>query len=280
MRTVNLRRPRRTIRINLLLLTAAAALLGCYGLACAAVGPLEVSSVASLLPPAWMVWVVMFMAILAGAETLLRGLSLILHAIAPHTATPLDDRAAVRVDELHDKLDAFIAAIKPIVTAPAPNAAGALSGTLAKVGMIVLFAGVTVAGGAVGLSCGSPAIQQVKADVGAGKQAVLDCEKTLAPAQLEAGLVQLMLDAATYVIPGLGGPNWDKLAELAIADVSEVKTCALAEYDAVAAARRAASPTALRLAAGPTEPSPLAAALAKVKAARGVSAIVTPGGTI
>lgn len=127
------------------------------------------------------------------------------------------------------------------------------------------------------LACSSPAVQQVKSEGSAAAAAVIDCEKKLAPGQLEAGLVQLALDAATYVLPG-GGPDWGKLAELAISDATDLKTCALAEYHAVTSATtRPAGPAAL---ASTPAATPLAAAVQQIKRARGVAAIVTPGGTI
>lgn len=260
-----------------------AALLGCYGLACAAAGPLDPLPVV----PSWMVWLVMFAALLAGFETLLKGLSMILHAIAGRTATTWDDRQADRIDELHDKVDGLRQALAPLVPGPAATsdpiakaASSITAGTIAKAVLLAILLGGIVGLGAGQLSaCGSPAVQGVKTDTTAAGHAVLDCERKLAPAQLEAALVMLAVDAATYVLPG-GAVDWNKLAELAIADATDLKACALAEYHAVTAAQPAASTAGLRLATGPGEPSPLVVALAKVKAARGVTAIVTPGGTI
>lgn len=66
------------------------------------------------------------LAALAGVETLLRGASMILHAVAPRTKTTVDDRLAERVDLVHDKLDALLALVpKPPNTVPVIVKAGA-----------------------------------------------------------------------------------------------------------------------------------------------------------
>lgn len=256
-----------------------AAVMSWYHYACAATGAATPGLDA---PPIWLVYAGLALGALAGFETVLGGVSAILRAVAPGVrATPDDrsdlaDRLATRVDELHDKIDAIGAALKPIVPAPAPVAV--LSGTIAKATLIgVLLGGSALLGGGLALSaCTTPAAQQIKSEGSAAGSALLDCTKKLGPGQLETGLALLVGEAFA------GGLSADTLAAAALADLTEVKTCALAEYGAVTAAKQASAPgTAVQgLTAAAAVPDPIAAALAKVKAARRLTSIVTPGGSI
>lgn len=129
--------------LAVMLVVAAGIVLLCTHLVHAAPAVAAATAPPSLLDAIpWQAWIVAGLAALAGLETLLKGLSMILHAIAPRTKTPIDDKLAASVDELHDKVDlartdlaeiagALVPAAKPAPAAPIPIAVVPKIGILA-----------------------------------------------------------------------------------------------------------------------------------------------------
>lgn len=109
----------------------------------------------------WELWLVAGLAALAGFETLVKGLSMIVRPVSKLTATTVDDRLADKLDLLHDKIDqvrvslsALAGAVTP-TAAPAPAPAVKIvpgSGTAAM--LVVLLLGGLLAGGAALPACG------------------------------------------------------------------------------------------------------------------------------
>lgn len=123
------------------------------------------------------------------------------------------------------------------------------------------------------LGSGTMACTQAKADVVIAGAATLDCTKLEAP-KLAVGIAQLAVALVTYVAR-LGSPDWDALVSAALADASNIKVCAIAEYRAAKAAADAASH-----AVAPPRPNDLDVAIARLRVGRGVTSIVTSAGAI
>ena len=113
---------------------------------------------------------VLVAAILGGVSTLLAGASLILHALAPHTKTKLDDKAAADIDKLKTDVDK-LTKLLPI------NPSNAKQSGRVRLTMLAVLALAAVAACSLSMSC-----------TAAQKKAVSDfghCEETAAVKDLE-----------------------------------------------------------------------------------------------
>lgn len=258
----------KTIRPLLLPLLGCAfgglAMLGCLHLAEAHAAALAAAGPAATpVPIDWGFWLTVATALGVAA-------SAVFHAIAAKTHSAKLEAVARVVDEMRGVL--------PAASAPAPGPTLVKgSGTAGLLAILLL--GALAAPALTG--CASQAAQQIKSDGKVAAVAVLDCEKKLARGQLEQGLVLLGSDIASMLLEH-GAIDWAALATAALADASDVRTCAIAEYHAVMAAQPGANPVAAAklYSVNPPPVNPLEAAIARIKAARGVSVIATPGGPI
>jgi hypothetical protein len=192
------------------------------------------------------------LAALAGVETLLRGLSMILHAVAPRTKTTADDKLAEDVDAIHDKLDMLLKL--------APRPPGAVP-VVAKVGgatiLLVLLGGLAISQSA---ACGSTS----KA---VGKTVLADAiECTTADrVKLEAQFGPVFEQALQRAI----GPD-GKIDLPSLADIGrslEVDGWCVLEHEVarLVAAALSKNPSAPAAAAAPLDAEDLAAKLAAMR---------------
>jgi hypothetical protein len=227
----------------------------------------------------WQLWIVAGLAALAGFETVLKGLSMALHAIAPRTKTPIDDDLAKSVDELHDKIDLVRADLTELAGAivPAAKAQPALAtvrnpqagmvggGMLAGLGSLSVIA--LIVGLAVGHASGCTKAQ-LKADaVTAGRDLVNCTGQALGatPALDLATLVAVANAVATErakCTPAGGSLSWSCVESDLVAEGPVLGGCAMVKLvtgvPAVVATARLATPD-------PT-PDPGRAALERVRA--------------
>lgn len=121
----------------------------------------------------------------------------------------------------------------------------------------------------IGVGLTSSGCATARQEAPAIAHAVLDCTKIAAP-QLASQAVQLALDLSD------GHVEWDAWIASAILDASNIKACVLAEYEATKLQERAG----VAVSALMSEPDELAAGLARLRAARGVTSIMTAAGQI
>lgn len=112
-------------------LTLGAVFLGVLGLTMLLLRRLAHADTGSPVPPETN-WPTTIALILGGIATLLAGLSVVLHAVAPRTKTTVDDKLADSVDAAHTKLDEVLAALRKLL------GPGAILVLLAMGGVILL----------------------------------------------------------------------------------------------------------------------------------------------
>lgn len=210
----------------------------------------------------WTFWIAIASAVGTAA-------SYVLHALAARRHSTALETIASDIDAVRLMAKGAPETQLKLVKPPGAGAASLLA---------VLLLGTLAAPALTG--CHTAAVQKVEGEGKAAASAVLDCEKQLAPGQLEQGLVLLAGDLASMVLAH-GAIDWNALATAAIGDASNVRACALAEYHAVmlaAAPAPAAEAKLVQVNAPPV--NALAAAVARIKAARHVTAIATPGGPV
>lgn len=215
--------------------------------------------------------------------------SLLLHKFAPKSVITQDldamlawwkNRATPDAPTVTESVKAGVIRVLPdgTITGVAPPLTVAKAPGSGTAGLLaVLLLGALAAPAMT--ACHTAPVQQLKDEGSAAVSSTLDCAKKLGPGQLEAGLVVLAGDIATAILSH-GAIDWGALAAAAIADVTEVKACALAEYHAVTSKQTSPAAEAKLMSVNAPPVNALASAVAKVKAARGVTAIVTPGGSV
>lgn len=172
---------------------------------------------------------------LAAFSAILGALGAVLHFVAPRTKTAWDDRAAVRVDDAHARIDQLEAKLISLFPGAAPAAAAPPVKPASTATVIGLLALVLVGGlGASSLSCAT-----VQAVPGAAKAAVIDCLK-LDQTDVSAAAGQIGAAASAELIL-TGKLNKDELLDVAKPLGLEVGGCALVQF-VVELERRTASP--------------------------------------
>lgn len=190
------------------------------------------------------------LAALAGVETLLRGASMILHAIAPRTKTTFDDKLAEDVDEIHDKLDMLL----KLAPRP-PGAVPIVTGGAAI--LLVLLGGLAISQSA---ACGSTSKAAGKAVL----SDVVDCT-TADRVKLETQFgptVEQALQRATGLDGKVDLPSLTEIGRSLEADGWCVLEKEVARLMAAALTRNPSSPAA---AAAPLDAEDLAGKLAVMR---------------
>jgi len=188
------------------------AILLLYRLAHAAPEANQVASIAS----SWEVWIVAGLAALAGLETLLKGLAMIVRAISRLTKTTVDDDVADGLEAAHAKIGEAFGILNGLRLRSQPPP----TSPLAPIAMLVIILGAGVVL--------QPACATLKATPDAAKTTVIECGKQEAEPILRVA-AELGIQAALSALDR-GAIDWTTIEDRAAAVGKVVGGCALVRF--------------------------------------------------
>lgn len=223
-------------------------------------------------------WSLVVIGILGGLGTLLGGVSMILHAVAPKTSTKWDDSLRGHLDEVRDLIAELTSVVRSVggrstsaITAPAvPPKPPAGSGAATMLAVLLLG----------GFAMSQASCATVGPKLGAGLSAALDCELP----ELQPLIAELLPTAKDAVVSWISadGKSVDtsKLKAAAHALKTAQGRCALSTAVAVLTAPQPTVAGAPQAAGLEVDAGAMRAVFASVKQDWGVAAVRAVGGEV